>query len=213
MKPPLALLVALAAQAPLIAASWPLRPPAAGIAFGSLLVAAGIWLNIAAERRFRGSGVGVCPFSQTPALITDGPYRITRNPMYLGLVLLLLGTAFLTGVMANAWTAAAYAAWIHKSYVMPEEDFLRRLFGADFNQYAARTPRWLGDYSMLRNVIVFLTALVVVGMVLLWAWNTVAVGLFSAPVAQFKHALAFEMGIVALFAIPRLLWRCHTGRA
>ncbi|HZO00876.1 MAG TPA: hypothetical protein VFB93_06725 [Burkholderiales bacterium] len=66
---------------------------------------------------------------------------------------------------------------------------------------------------MLRNVIVFLTALVVVGLVLLWAWNTVAVGLFSAPVAQFKHALAFEMGIAALFAIPRLLWRCHTGRA
>ena len=66
---------------------------------------------------------------------------------------------------------------------------------------------------MLRNVIVFLTALIVVGMVLLWAWNTVAVGLFSAQVAQFKHALAFEMGVVALFAVPWLLWRRHTGRA
>ncbi len=213
MKPPLAFLVALAAQAPLIVLNWPLRLSGVSMIFGFSLLIAGAWLNIAADRLFRRNGVGVCPFSETPRLITHGPYRITRNPMYLGLVLLLAGIAFLTGVMANAWTAVAYAAWILKSYVMPEEDFLRRLFGADFNQYAARTPRWLGDSSMLRNVIVFLAALVVVGMVLLWAWNTVAVGLFSAPVAQFKHALAFEMGVVALFAVPWLLWRRHTGRA
>jgi protein-S-isoprenylcysteine O-methyltransferase Ste14 len=141
--PPRALLLALLCQVPLLAAAWPPRPGPIPLVAGTMLLSAGMLLNILAARCFHRRAVGVCPFSSTPALIKEGPFRFSRNPMYLGLVALSTGFTLVTGVLANLWISVAYFIWLHHAYVMPEERFLRRQFGAAYERYAQRVPRWL----------------------------------------------------------------------
>jgi hypothetical protein len=95
------------------------------------------------ERLFRRSDVGVCPFTRVPVLIETGPYRVTRNPMYVGLICLNLGATLFSGVVANIWSCVAFAIWLHYAFVLPEEAFLRSEVGAAFDEYARRVPRWL----------------------------------------------------------------------
>jgi protein-S-isoprenylcysteine O-methyltransferase Ste14 len=141
--PPKGLLLALGSQVPLLVAGMPLRPPAIDVAAGAIFLLAGAVLNVWAERLFRRSGVGVCPFTRVPMLVDRGPYRIMRNPMYLGLVCLNAGFALMTGVRANVWSSIAYAIWLHYAFVRPEEAFLKQELGARFDEYARRVPRWL----------------------------------------------------------------------
>lgn len=143
LLPPRALLISLLCQIPLVALSWPVRPGAWMVAAGVALIGAGAWLNVWSDRRFRINGVGVCPFSHTPTLLVDGPFALTRNPMYLGLVSISVGPTLASGALANGWIPAAYAIWLHFAYVIPEEQFLRDRFGPRFEDYAGRVPRWL----------------------------------------------------------------------
>jgi protein-S-isoprenylcysteine O-methyltransferase Ste14 len=108
------------------------------------MLAAGVVLNVWAERLFRKSGVGVCPFSPVPTLVSEGPYRFTRNPMYLGMVLLSASWPLMMGLYWNLWAAAALAVWLHFRFVLPEEEFLRERLGVGYLEYASRNPRWLG---------------------------------------------------------------------
>lgn len=79
----------------------------------------------------------------TRALVTDGVYRITRNPMYLGMLLVLAGWALWLGNAAS-WLglplSVALLTWLQ---ILPEERFLRARFGAAFDDYLRRTRRWL----------------------------------------------------------------------
>ena len=143
LLPPRALLLALAAQLPLLVVSFPLQPPAWAVAAGISLITTGAILNIWAERLFRRDDVGVCPFTHVPVLVSRGPYRITRNPMYLGLVCIDAGVALVCGVPANLWSAITLLVWVHHAFVLPEEVFLRQKLGADFEAYAHRVPRWV----------------------------------------------------------------------
>lgn len=93
---------------------------------------------------FRREETEINPTSPTNrALVVDGPYRYTRNPMYLGLVLASLGIAVWTG----AWpmflapiAAFATANWVHIPF---EEAKMRRQFGSAYDQYVGRVRRWL----------------------------------------------------------------------
>jgi protein-S-isoprenylcysteine O-methyltransferase Ste14 len=143
MLPPRGLLTALAWQIPLLLSAWPPAPTSWGVAAGVVLLAAGAALNVWAERLFRRHGVGVCPFTRVPVLVERGPYRLTRNPMYLGLVCLNLGVTLCAGILANLWSSIAFVIWLHDAFVLPEEQYLRAEVGAAFDQYARRVPRWL----------------------------------------------------------------------
>ena len=142
--PPKGLVIAIAAQLPLVVAGLPLRPSMVEVVAGTLLLAVGSALNIWSERLFRRDNVGVCPFTRVPALVTRGPYRLMRNPMYVGLVCLNLGVALLSGVLANLWSSVAYVIWLHYAFVLPEERFLLHALGDRYDDYAAHRPRWLG---------------------------------------------------------------------
>ncbi len=93
---------------------------------------------------FRREGTEVTPTSPTNRkLVTAGPYRYTRNPMYLGLVVLALGVAIWVG----AWpmfiaplATFATANWIHIPF---EEAKMHRQFAADYDGYVARVRRWV----------------------------------------------------------------------
>ena len=144
LLPPRALLFSVLLQVPAIVLAWPLKPAEAPAVAGAIMLAAGVVLNIWAERLFRKSGVGVCPFSPVPRLIRSGPYRFTRNPMYLGMVLLSAGLSLITGLYWTVWLAAALAVWLHVRFILPEEEFLRDRLGATYLEYASRNPRWVG---------------------------------------------------------------------
>ncbi len=142
--PPKALLLSLVAQLPLLALRWPPRPDAWQLAAGASLLLAGAVLNVWAERLFRRDGVGVCPFTDAPRVVVEGPYRISRHPMYLGLVFLCVGACLLTGVLWNLWAPAALLAYLHVRFVLREEEFLVARLGAEYERYRGRHARWLG---------------------------------------------------------------------
>ncbi len=144
LLPPKALLLSLLVQLPLVLRSWPLKPTRVPVLVGIAMLTAGVAVNVWAERLFRKSGTGVCPLSPVSRLISEGPYRFTRNPMYLGMVLISASAAMIADVQLNPWAAAALAVWLHFQFVLPEEEFLRDRLGVAYLEYASRTPRWLG---------------------------------------------------------------------
>lgn len=111
---------------------------------GVAAIAVGVALNLWADRAFKRWRVGVVPLSPAPHLIEDGPFRFSRNPMYLGMVLISAGVALATGVLWNLIAAGMLAAWLHIGAVLPEEKFLAKNFGSDFDAYCRRIPRWIG---------------------------------------------------------------------
>lgn len=142
--PPRVFVASLALQAPGIALHWPPRPNAVEIAVGGALIALGLALNLWADATFKRARVEVVPFGATPRLMEEGPFRWSRNPMYLGMALASAGLAIASGVLADLVFAAALAAWLHWAYVLPEERFLAERFGPQFKSYRRRAPRWLG---------------------------------------------------------------------
>lgn len=144
LLPPRGLVLSLLVQVPLILWSWPLSLAGTPVLIGVAMLAGGVVLNIEADRLFRRSGVGVCPFSPAPRLISEGPYQITRNPMYLGMVLISAAVPLMTRLYFNLWAPALLAIWLHFRFVLPEEEFLRERLGVEYLLYASGKPRWLG---------------------------------------------------------------------
>ncbi|MCM2404155.1 isoprenylcysteine carboxylmethyltransferase family protein [Rhizobium sp. S153] len=123
-------------------------PPARGdgyffIAIGGLLVAVAIALDIWAVKTLLDCHTAVLPNRCAQRLVTTGPFRFTRNPIYLGYTLLTLAFGLLTG---NAWffiaglTAAALTTMVA---IRCEEMHLLARFGADFEHYCQHTRRWI----------------------------------------------------------------------
>lgn len=94
---------------------------------------------------FLRAGTTVNPLApeRTSSLIVHGVYRYSRNPMYLGMVLVLLGWAvWLANAMAFA-VLPAYVTFIDRFQIAPEEAVMARRFGGPFRDYRARTRRWI----------------------------------------------------------------------
>jgi protein-S-isoprenylcysteine O-methyltransferase Ste14 len=88
-------------------------------------------------------GTPAPPWKESRALALDGPYRFTRNPMYLGMLLFQAGLAMaLRDACMLALTPATFAA-LHYGVVLREERYLSRKFGAGYQALLARTRRWL----------------------------------------------------------------------
>jgi protein-S-isoprenylcysteine O-methyltransferase Ste14 len=144
LLPPQGLLLSLLVQAPVILWSWPPKPPGVSVLAGIALLACGVVLNIWPDRLFHRRGVGVCPFSPVPALIKEGPFRFTRNPMYLGMLLISAAVPLITGLYLARLAPALLYVWLHIRYVLLEEKFLRERLGTEYLLYASNNPRWLG---------------------------------------------------------------------
>ncbi len=103
----------------------------------------GLGLAVWAGGGFRKAGTDMVPFKNVTALVTTGIYRYTRNPMYLGMALVLLGTALLLGSMAGLIVVPLFMVIIQTRFIQAEEEMLRELFGDDYKNYCARVRRWL----------------------------------------------------------------------
>jgi protein-S-isoprenylcysteine O-methyltransferase Ste14 len=130
--------VVLARYAPLaVIAPWPWN------LLGLVLVGAGLSLAIAGNQRFRRQGTSVIPFSPSSALVTDGVFRFTRNPMYLGLLTGLLGVVVLSGALSPLVLVVGLAVLLHARFVLPEEALMRAQFGEAYEAYRRRVRRWV----------------------------------------------------------------------
>lgn len=109
---------------------------------GGLLVA-GFALAFACILLFHRAGTNVPPYRPTTALVTDGPYRHSRNPMYIALFLAYLGI----GVMAdNGWMLALTVPLfmvMNVGVIAREDRYLEGKFGAAYIEYKSRVRRWL----------------------------------------------------------------------
>ena len=113
------------------------------IIVAAALVVLALILNLAAASQFSRRRIGIVPFSDTPELALKGPFRFTRNPMYLGLVAFSAALSFGTAVWFNLFAPALLAVWLDVAYIRREEAFLRARFGNAFDTYTRRVPRWL----------------------------------------------------------------------
>jgi protein-S-isoprenylcysteine O-methyltransferase Ste14 len=145
IRPPYAWAIAVAAG---LGLEW-LRPlpfvPASvpSVLAGCILFAAGLALAAWAIASFRSAGTRVETYKPTTAIVAMGPYRFTRNPIYLGMFLGLFGLAI---GFDSLWLLAALAAFclvIRYGVVAREEAYLERKFGVDYIGYKASVRRWL----------------------------------------------------------------------
>jgi protein-S-isoprenylcysteine O-methyltransferase Ste14 len=104
----------------------------------------GVALNLAADSAFHRVGTTVKPFETSSTLVTGGVFRFTRNPMYLGFVLLLAGVALLLGSMPPWLVVLAFGVLMDRAYIVKEERMLAEAFGAAWLKYRARVGRWIG---------------------------------------------------------------------
>jgi protein-S-isoprenylcysteine O-methyltransferase Ste14 len=111
---------------------------------GALVVAAGIGLVAWTVTLFVRIGRGtLAPWSPTSELVVAGPYRVVRNPMITGVGTILAGEALFFRSWGIAIELAVFAAVNAIYFPLVEEPGLRRRFGADYEEYCARVPRWL----------------------------------------------------------------------
>ena len=99
------------------------------------------WCVVDFFRRGRGT---LAPWDPPKGLVTTGLYRLSRNPMYLGVLGVVAGWALLAGSRSLGWYALGLAIAFHLRVLWYEEPTLARKFGAEWTGYAARVPRWLG---------------------------------------------------------------------
>jgi protein-S-isoprenylcysteine O-methyltransferase Ste14 len=110
---------------------------------GLLPLAAGVYLNLAADRQFKWHHTTVKPFERSTALVTDGVFAWTRNPMYLGMALILAGIAASLGSFSPWVIVVAFVILIDRAFIKREERKLDEGFGLAFRQYSSRVRRWL----------------------------------------------------------------------
>ena len=110
---------------------------------GGVLIVAGLILLVNAGGLFKKAGTDLIPFRNVTSLVTDGVYRFTRNPMYLGMLLVQLGCAVTVGSGYALVIPVVFAAIIEMRFIRPEEAMLRELFPEDFPAYCRRVRRWI----------------------------------------------------------------------
>jgi protein-S-isoprenylcysteine O-methyltransferase Ste14 len=110
---------------------------------GIVAVSAGFGLMMWAWSLFRQSGTPIRPSDTATTLVTSGPFRFSRNPMYLGIVVMLLGIAVWVGSVAMLFAPVGFLAFMSLVFIPYEERRLREVFGDDYVSYSRRVRRWI----------------------------------------------------------------------
>ena len=144
VRPPIAWAVAAAAGLALGALRpLPFVPAPAAPWIGGLVFALGAALLLWASATMTGAGSNVPTSRPTIVIVETGPYRLTRNPIYLGFMLGLIGLALGFNSLWLLIAAAVFALVIRYGVVAREEAYLERKFGDVYRGYKAHVRRWL----------------------------------------------------------------------
>jgi protein-S-isoprenylcysteine O-methyltransferase Ste14 len=113
------------------------------IYLGIPVMLAGLALTGWAARTFREARAGFSLGEERPYLVTGGPFRFTRNPIYLGMLLWLLGLAILLGSLATFILPIFVFLLANFILIPPEEKSMEQTFGPQFDTYRKRVRRWM----------------------------------------------------------------------
>jgi protein-S-isoprenylcysteine O-methyltransferase Ste14 len=120
-------------------------PWVARLAIGSAIIALGAGTVVTGARTFWRAGTTINPvdIKQASALVTSGLFGYTRNPMYVGFTLMLIGWGV---ALASPWAMmgpVAFVLFIHRFQINPEEQVIRAKFGNEYEQSCKRVRRWI----------------------------------------------------------------------
>ena len=109
------------------------------------LLILGLIIFISAVRSFREQKTTVNPLKpkQASSLVTSGIFRFSRNPMYLGMLIILLSISFKFNLLGGIIISLLFFIFITKFQICPEEEAMNELFGDKFTQYSNTTRRWI----------------------------------------------------------------------
>jgi protein-S-isoprenylcysteine O-methyltransferase Ste14 len=110
---------------------------------GLIAVAAVVILVVWPALQFKKSGQDPKPWTPTPEIVVAGPYRFTRNPMYLGMIIFCIGFAI---ILSDAWTLilTPLCGWlIYHLAIRHEETYLEKKFGESYRAYKQTVRRWI----------------------------------------------------------------------
>lgn len=110
---------------------------------GSAMIAVGVVMITWSRRAFQAAATPITPFTESASLIRHGLYRWTRNPMYLGAVLLVSGVALLLGSVTPLLVAVVFFVILQESFICHEERLLEQRFGEEYRNYRRSVRRWL----------------------------------------------------------------------
>lgn len=113
------------------------------IFFGIFVVLLGIILVYISLKKLSKMETTFIPDGEPAKLVVDGPFRISRNPTYLGMLLILLGTALSLQSLSSLMVAAVFFLIINFTWIRHEENKLSEIFKEDWQDYSSKTRRWL----------------------------------------------------------------------
>ena len=105
----------------------------------------GPFVLISAVRSFKAKQTTINPINinNASSLVTSGVFKYSRNPMYLGMVFILLALSFGFNLVGGILFTSIFIVYITKFQIIPEEAAMKRIFGEDFNRYKNKTRRWI----------------------------------------------------------------------
>ncbi len=110
---------------------------------GVALIGSSVLFIVISARLFDKLGTTIRPFEESTALVVTGPFKYSRNPMYLGMVGVLMGLAVVLGTATPVVVIPVFVWLITRRFVLGEEAALEARFGDDYTEYRNRVGRWL----------------------------------------------------------------------
>jgi protein-S-isoprenylcysteine O-methyltransferase Ste14 len=110
---------------------------------GGVPLLLGIALNLMADKAFKINYTTVKPFEESTVLITTGAFRVSRHPMYLGMVFILTGIGILMGTLMPFLVIPVFVLLLDMMFVRIEERMLADIFGENWQEYQAKVRRWI----------------------------------------------------------------------
>jgi protein-S-isoprenylcysteine O-methyltransferase Ste14 len=110
---------------------------------GAVPLCIGIIFNLMADQALKKFNTTVKPFEESDSLVTTGIYGVSRHPMYIGMILMLLGIAIYLGSLTPFFVIPMFAFLINKKFITVEEQMLEKRFGKNWSEYKAKVRRWI----------------------------------------------------------------------
>ncbi len=117
--------------------------PEAWAAVGLVPIVFGVGVVLFAARQFAKANTAIKPFDLPSALVTSGVFRVSRNPIYVAMVVILVGGALAWGTVTPFLVPPVLAWLLSRRFIVMEEARLSETFGASYEQYKGRVRRWL----------------------------------------------------------------------
>jgi len=121
----------------------PFLPRRLARTLGPLLIVCGVLIGLLGFREMRRAGTNVDPYEPATTVVTGGPYRFTRNPMYVGFTLMYVGISALADALLPILLLPAVQQLMRRGVIEREERYLESKFGDEYLQYKGRVRRWI----------------------------------------------------------------------